>query len=548
MIISKENDLDSEHKKLLIECVNFYQKNNFKQAKQNLLRIFKKYPYNVEADQTMGRILFQQGYFDEALSCLKRALKNAKANVKKEILFNDLGYIYLSLGQLKKAAESFKQSIKNNPKYIIAYYNKANTYLALGSPELSLKILKQALNIDKNNTQTHSNIAGIYELLNENEKEKASVEKALSLDPKNLLANCQYATILRKEKKNRQAIKLLEQLLIDKSANLNFSRIYYELGYLYDRDNNAQKAMHYFVKANDLESKTPAAKRCNKFKYKDKIQLFLRSFNKKDVGLWTKYSRKDEYTDPTFIVGFPRSGTTLLDKILGSHPQIQTIEEKPCLQEIEIKIEKKSSDYFQTLSSLSETDIYELRKDYFKSINKYINLKKGKVFIDKYPLHIVSVGTIMRIFPNAKFIFSLRHPCDACLSCFMQSFKLNDAMVNFLSFEDTLDLYKQVMEMWLKYNKIFDLNAHEIKYEKLIDNFDGEINSLLHFIGVKWNKSVLNYVEYAKSKRITTPSYSQVTEPIYKRAKFRWLKYKDFFDKYLNTNFKFYINQFGYKK
>ena len=130
----------------------------------------------------------------------------------------------------------------------------------------------------------------------------------------------------------------------------------------------------------------------------------------------------------------------------------------------------------------------------------------------------------------------------------MQSFKLNDAMVNFLSFEDTLGLYKQVMEMWLKYNKIFDLNAHEIKYEKLIDDFDGEINSLLHFIGVKWNKSVLNYVEYAKSKRITTPSYSQVTEPIYKRAKFRWLKYKDFFDKYLDTNFKFYINQFGYKK
>ena len=95
----------------------------------------------------MGRILFQQGYFDEALSCLKRALKNAKVNTGKEILFNDLGYIYLSLGQLKKAAESFKQSIKNNPKYIIAYYNQANTHLALGSPELSLKILLKHIQI-----------------------------------------------------------------------------------------------------------------------------------------------------------------------------------------------------------------------------------------------------------------------------------------------------------------------------------------------------------------------------------------------------------------
>ena len=101
--------------------------------------------------------------------------------------------------------------------------------------------------------------------------------------------------------------------------------------------------------------------------------------------------------------------------------------------------------------------------------------------------------------------------------------------------------------------RTYDANSVEsfqaILYQNaVLPNFDGEINNLLHFIGVKWNKSVLNYVEYAKSKRITTPSYSQVTEPIYKRAKFRWLKYKDFFDKYLDTNFKFYINQFGYKK
>ena len=138
--------------------------------------------------------------------------------MRKEILFNDLGYIYLSLGQLKKAAESFKQSIKNNPKYIIAYYNKANTHLALGSPELSLKILKQALNIDKNNTQTHSNIAGIYELLNENEKEKASVERALSLDPKNLLAQSFSATTSTYKKKNER-----NSISIDQKGNIEIT-------------------------------------------------------------------------------------------------------------------------------------------------------------------------------------------------------------------------------------------------------------------------------------------------------------------------------------
>ena len=98
------------------------------------------------------------------------------------------------------------------------------------------------------------------------------------------------------------------------------------------------------------------------------------------------------------------------------------------------------------------------------------------------PLNIVHVGEIVKVFPKAKFILALRHPCDCVLSCFMQNFKLNDSMANFLSIEDTAKMYDLVMTLWKQYANSFSINYHYIKYEDVVMNFDKSINNLLNFL------------------------------------------------------------------
>ncbi len=136
---------------------------------------------------------------------------------------------------------------------------------------------------------------------------------------------------------------------------------------------------------------------------------------------------------PVFLVGFPRSGTTLLDQILDGHPRLQVMEEKPALFDIRSTIDTMPGGYPSALASLKETDIQNLRDRYLRNVERHIDRRPGTILVDKLPVNICSIPLIVRLFPNSRIILALRHPCDVVLSNFMQDYKLNDAMANFLA-------------------------------------------------------------------------------------------------------------------
>ena len=171
-------------------------------------------------------------------------------------------------------------------------------------------------------------------------------------------------------------------------------------------------------------------------------------------------------------------------------------------------------------------DIKNLQNFYFEERNKYLDLDKSyKIIIDKLPLNIIYIPEILRVFPNSKFIFSLRHPFDCVLSCYFQNFKLNSPMSNFLKLDDAANFYNSVMEIWIKSNKIFNPNICELKYEDLIFSFENSINKVLDFLKIEWHDELFNFNEIAKKRKISTPSYYQVTEPINNNAIGRWKNY-----------------------
>jgi len=261
--------------------------------------------------------------------------------------------------------------------------------------------------------------------------------------------------------------------------------------------------------------------------YLKEIENKLKFFKKFEKGKWPLLEASDERPDPIFMIGFPRSGTTLLDTILRSHPLVEVIEEKSMVDKLIYTLNELTENNFENLKKIDVNQIKKIRKNYFKNLDTHIqNNNNSKIYIDKLPLNIINVGEIFRIFPKAKFIFSLRHPCDCVISCFMQDFELNNAMANFLNLEDSARLYDFVMRLWIQYISSFPINYHEIRYESLVENLEVTVRSLLKFLKLPWHDSLLEFYKTAKKReQIITPSYDQVIKPIYREASGRWKMY-----------------------
>ena len=235
------------------------------------------------------------------------------------------------------------------------------------------------------------------------------------------------------------------------------------------------------------------------------------------------------WIQPTFIIGFPRSGTTLLDTILRTHSKIDVLEELPMIEKMSASLGR-----VPTISMIEEIDNASAEianKIYLDELIKHIEVGKNQMVIDKLPLNILHLPLINQIFPEAKFILALRHPLDCVVSCWMQNFALNSAMANMVDLKRIVEFYDTAMRILKLSEERYSLDIHRIRYEDLVLDFRESVSNLLAFLNLRWEEELRSYAKTALSREIiNTPSYSQVIKPIYKTASYRWRNY----EKYLN--------------
>lgn len=226
---------------------------------------------------------------------------------------------------------------------------------------------------------------------------------------------------------------------------------------------------------------------------------------------------------PIFIVGFPRSGTTLLDAMLGSLPDTYVLEERPLLTAVEARIAASA-----TVATLSEAEVATLRTHYFAALGTLAPDFAHVRLIDKHPLHMARMPLIQRLFPTAPVLLVERHPYDVVLSCFMANFELNYAMRSFTSLAEAARTYDAVFTAWTLAEERFALPVHRVRYERLVDDPPGELARLFAFLAIDADPATLDHQTAARDRGpINTASYAQVTEPIYRRSLDRWRKYAD---------------------
>ncbi len=240
---------------------------------------------------------------------------------------------------------------------------------------------------------------------------------------------------------------------------------------------------------------------------------------------WTPPEPTDARRSPLFIFGFPRSGTTLIDTMLIGHPETAVLEEEPFLFRLAERLGP-----VERLPRLPRAEADRLRTQYLTDIDKAVPDLGDRLIVDKNPLGIGNTLLMHRLFPDARYIFVERHPYDVVLSCFITSARLNNNVATFSSFEGIARLYDAVLKVWTRCVEVLPIAVHRARYERLIQDPEGELRPLAAFAGLEWDDRLLSHESNAAAREyIGSPSYAQVTQPLYTRAAGRWRRYRDYF-------------------
>jgi len=249
---------------------------------------------------------------------------------------------------------------------------------------------------------------------------------------------------------------------------------------------------------------------------------------------------------PVFVVGFPRSGTTLLEQMLDAHPDFRSMDERAFIHDLIEAMEMAGQHYPGDLANLTPGEADQLRAVYFRRVAQVVPDLGTRRLVDKNPLNMLCLPMIMRLFPHARIILCLRHPCDVLLSCYMQSFRSPAFMVLCSSLQRLANGYVQAFEHWQKHVEVFAPQMLEWRYEAVVEDIDANLARLGSFLDLADPSPMSRFAEHASGKGfISTPSYSQVTQGISRKAVNRWHAYREKFEPVLPV-LRPVMQRFGY--
>lgn len=364
----------------------------------------------------------------------------------------------------------------------------------------------------------------------------ACVESCAARHPQNAEVLCVKALLLHRQGRNPEAETLLRDLLKTGPQDLNVAyAIRHQLAVVLDALGQYAEAMQQLHEAKAALRKTTDVARLEQDydRADQRRRELLAALKPETIQRWRR-----EGTGPAvrprlaFLGGHPRSGTTLLEQILGAHPAIAAFDEPPAfVHEILEKLAPLNATAPLTvdaLDALTTTQRAHYRQRYLKSLSREnANQPEVEVLLDKNPSPTAALHLWLRIFPDLKVLIALRDPRDVIVSCFFQKQMLNATNANFLSLERTAKHFADLMDVWLRLRELGGFDWLESRYEDLVDHLEPEGRRVTEFLGLSWHARQASYHEDARKKFIFAPTYNEVTLPIHGRAVGRWQHYAE---------------------
>jgi tetratricopeptide (TPR) repeat protein len=496
--------------------------------------------------QRLAEYAYELRLFQGAISILIRA-NNIKADDPS--LLNNLGNALMAVARYTEALACLERACEIDSMSEVYNYNLGLAYLNGGVFDKAEKMFEKVLSLNSRAAHAYAGVAAIAERLNNSEKALEMSRKALDIDPKHLDAGVIWSTVLRHKKNYDVALKRLNENL---QLNPNHINSLFEKGHVLDGKGRYDEAYSIFCQANKLADPGVISKDVYLERIKKYIALYdeigdssvipakagiqealpsldLFPFDSAQGVLTEEGRRQSKY--PVFIVGSPRSGTTLLASMMGAHSQIYNAGELNCIFQLtgfmaqNLRQNISDIDCAKILWSEGQENLISMvKKQYGTLMHDHVSeSKKARWIVDKQPLNAYHLAIIAKVLPGAPIIHIVRDGRDVALSAFMQNFRAYHW--HSYSLENAICEWQECYRLVKKAADVFGLHLIEVRYEELVHNPHDVMKRVFEFLDVLWEEECLKFYKGKTFEK--TASYLQVKKPLYQTAVSRSKNYSE---------------------
>jgi tetratricopeptide (TPR) repeat protein len=493
---------------------------------------------------TIGWHHVQSGNIEAAIPMFSSAI--ALNNADPEAL-TGMGHCLRLKGQLRDAILHCDAAIRANPEYVEAWLERGYVFASGGSMRSAQGCYLKAAELDPENTAAHAGIASIMARDGDDPVARDHAMRALSADPGNAIAAAALATMQIEAGEPDTARALIEPLVTAlPRPSADRSMLYSLLGDACDKTGDTAKAFDSYAQskqdfANIYTERV--ADRPPHSAYLEGIGQQLETIPPSHQWADVAAPIANAADKHIFLLGYPRSGNTLVENILASLPDVVALEERPTLVEADMAF-LTSDDGLARFANLDQPQLRFYAQAYWDKVQAAGISATGQCFVDMDPLKGSRLPLIARLFPKAKILLMRRDPRDVVWSCFHTNFAFTNAAMDFTTLERAARHYDAMMRLINSAVEKLPLNIHVVRYEALVRNFDSETRALCAFADLPWNTALQRFDRTAKFRGVSTASAGQVRKGLYDGSR-QWERYAKFLDPVLPV-LQPWIDKFGY--
>ena len=489
-----------------------------------------------------------EGRYPAAMALLNRALR---LTPNDPYILNNFAGVLSKAGRPREALVLFDAALGVEPNFVLAHHGRGLALAALGDTANAWTAHARANALDPNYPDPLGALAALAAEGGDYAVARSLARRALTLDPGQVAATLSLATVALHEGHYVDVIDDVGKLLaatslpaLDLAAAERLRAGALDAMDRYDEAMSAYRSANRSLRSLYMQGVEESGVELG-------VELCARlgdHFKTAPPG-WRAPPRTPPVTrggivEHIFLLGFHRSGTTLLEQVLATHPDISALEERPTLDPI-LHHYFADEAALDRLANLDGDDLKRERENYWKRVDLFDVDTTKRVFIDKMPLSTIYLPLIAKLFPSSKIILALRDPRDVVVSCFRHNFRASTLVVEYTDLMRTARLYDGVMKLADLYRGALPLPFYVHRHESLVEDFDTEARALCDFLNVTWRDDLRDFVATAQRRNIHTPSVNQVRRGLYREGMGQWRRYRSHLKDVLPV-LEPWVERFGY--
>ncbi|MBI1840544.1 MAG: sulfotransferase [Verrucomicrobia bacterium] len=480
-------------------------------------------PIEVKKLLQQARALLHSRQFAAAIALYQRVVQAVPGD---GAVWFEYGSAASGAQDLALAEQAWGKALEAAPKNAELIGMIGHRYQGLRRTEKARECYARAAAADPGAINPRISLAVLMEQCHRLDDARAAVAECLRIDSRDDQARYFGAVLDRREGRLEEAETRLRDLILSEPRHpyVRYASRY-ELAQVLDRTDRCEEAMKMLAEAKALvRAITDAGALIRGYDQgAERARRFAERFPKDILRTWATYfpvAKREPVPPLAFLGGHPRSGTTLLEQILGAHPGVAAFDESPAFLDV-------LQPAFHASSDLSSQRINTLRRLYTRTLLRELEVPPaGRLLLDKNPSPTARMPLWLRVFPELRVLIALRDPRDVVLSCYFQNIPLNAVNVNFLAFDRLAKHYADLMDIWLTVREWEGFAWIETRYEDTVADLQKEGRRVTEFLGLTWHDDQNVFFEKSREKQFYSPTYQDVTRPIYTRSVARWQMYE----------------------